>query len=863
MNAVRPQDPSSSDPRDPQQRIEELESHVRALTGLVEALVAREQRRDEADGRIPIVMPAPPKPRLVEGVREGVGRALGGEAGESLESRIGGIWLSRVAAVLTMTAIVLGAAMTIGDQDVLPYHKIIVGYGLALGTIWYGLISSRRQNIFAQTMLGCGLAILYFTTYAGFFIESAQVFGDRRAAIPVLSICLLVLAVVCHFRRSETAAGISLFLIYYTVVLSLSGSGSREDVLYSLLTCLMVSILSLVFHLTHRWMFFTWVALIATHLTYIFFFVAKPPELDLSDEAYFWVSNGFLTLTYVLFSLACITDAHKMGEYRKTVASMAGVNSFVFLVLTWIAIRQQYPEQEWAFRLAIAGLLGVFALYANYAGPRRNYLYQIFIAKMVVMFTLALQAYLSHEWLLVAMAVECLGLAFSYKRSGTVMFKVLGLALMGITFVGCLLTVRIPGTVTILEYGIPANWFSSVGVAGVFAIVAWFYDHFVRKTRRADRVAKVQWFLADTLLDVSSHSMALMHGAASAMILLFITIIDLGDNPVLPFILAGEALILAIAGFLLRTPPVEVASVLLLIAAHVCFHVFLSLDKEGFEEQESYALYTVLVALFTLFGGYLWERYLKRIKGGRAWGNVLLASIPYLTATIMLTTLMHRRLEPLFIPVGDNALGVALLLAASITLLQGLRASGMVALALGTTNFYVGLFNYEAAYTEHPSFLLSLGIVLATLMFAERFVALWKDEQVQAPAIAPVLRTMLVAVGGVLGLLGLWRWSIAEYVTLYWLGLAVAAMALGVMMRESRYRWAALAIYLVTIVRAYVVDLRTLSPMYQFLSFAALCVPLLVISWGYSHYRVRMLRKLKTEDHERVAPNGERVAPDG
>jgi uncharacterized membrane protein len=102
-----------------------------------------------------------------------------------------------------------------------------------------------------------------------------------------------------------------------------------------------------------------------------------------------------------------------------------------------------------------------------------------------------------------------------------------------------------------------------------------------------------------------------------------------------------------------------------------------------------------------------------------------------------------------------------------------------------------------------------------------------------------------VTLAAALGLVGSLTWAPPEQLTLYWLGHAVAGMALGVAFREGRYRWAALAVYFVAIVRAYSYDLTELSPLYQFLSFAALCVPLLVISWGYSYYRLRTLRRLR------------------
>ena len=62
-----------------------------------------------------------------------------------------------------------------------------------------------------------------------------------------------------------------------------------------------------------------------------------------------------------------------------------------------------------------------------------------------------------------------------------------------------------------------------------------------------------------------------------------ITILDLGDTPSLPYVLAAEGVLMALVGLLLRTPQIEVASVLLIVASHVTYHVFLIARKDQFE----------------------------------------------------------------------------------------------------------------------------------------------------------------------------------------------------------------------------------------------------------------------------------------
>jgi hypothetical protein len=842
---------------DPDKRIEELEQQVQDLRAAVRTLVAeRTAPRDRPHTRVEHFAhnASEAGDRVRHRVVEQVERALGGQAGESLESRIGGIWLSRIGVVLLMATIAFFAAYTFDAAELTPLHKILVFYAMAAVGIVGGILG-RRHNVFADAILGSGLAILYFTTFAGFYLEQTRVFPNLAYALPALVACLVVLVTVAHWRRSQSVAGIALFLVYLSVILSCYLGVDLQTMTYALITCSMLAITAFLFHLLHRWLLFTWIAMIATYAAYIYFFVPMPRALDMPREAYFWLANGFLTLCWVLFSAAAITDARKTGEYRRTVAPMAGVNSAIYLTLTWFAIRTHYLQEEWLFRLAFAIVLAIMAIYAETTGPRRNYLFQIFVAKTVIMLTLALQALLAPEWLLVAMAIECLGLAFAYKRSGIVIFKVLGLALLLVTFVGAILSVKMAGAVAVAGYVFPANWFACLAAAAVFCLVAWFYDHFVHRVRPQHRTVSGQWFLADTLVDLRSSTAAMLHAAAAALIVLTLLIIEFGDDPRCPYILAAAAVIMASLGFLLRTLQVEVGAVLLLVASHVCFYAFLLLGLPGFITQQNYALYTVLLALFTYFGAHVWERYLRRVDDQLHWEHHGIAAIPYLAATVMLATLLAQRLDSIHVPLSQNALGVTLLLAGSLSGYAAVKASGVVAIAIGTVTFYIGLYEPAAPITMHPDFLVCFVLFLSTYAAGERLLHLLGRGE-RAPARAQDgLRTVLVTVLAVVGMLTLYVWAPHAYLTVYWLLLAVIVIAAGALVRESRYRWIGLAVLLLAIVRAFAVDVRTMAPLYRLISFAALTAAVMIVAWAYSHYRTRSLRKPAPKPLEPPAPH--------
>ncbi len=826
---------------DPDKRIEQLEDQVQRLTEQLRQLVEGQRYPQTAlDHEPDHEAEDSPDSSLVSDMRQRVDRAFKVKADETIESRIGAVWLSRVAVVVTMTAFALAARATFWSEAIGPAEKVLFCCLLSGAFMAYGFFSRKGKDIFTHPILGCGLAGLYFTTYAAFFIDQMKIIHTPWLAIPPLFLCLLFLAGVAHWKKSQTIAGISLFLAYYTVALSCTQQPtSLESILYALITCTALAIVTLAFHAAHRWMLFTWAALITTHATYIFFFLKQPAGLHLEPNLYFWISNGFLTVCFILFSLTCIVDARKTGEYRRMVAPMSGVNSAIFLILTYWAVRDHYPQEQWMFRLAVAGLMLLFAIFAETTGPRRNYLFQIFIAKTVIMLTLALQAYLSDsgEKLLVAMSVECLALAISYKRSGIVVFKVLGLLLMAITFTGCLASVKMQGAVALWGYLIPANWFCAIGVVFFFQITAWFYEKFVRGLRPEMRLTSGQWFLADSMMDLHNASMAVIHAAAGALILLTITIMDRGGDPALPYWLGGEALVMAGLGLILFTPQTEIASVLLLAAAHVCYYVFLFIPPAGFEtfeQQPHYALYTLLLALFTYSGAYAWEHYLKRFHyDDDDWEHHVIASVPYLASTLMLTILIARKITPIYASPLQGALGAVLLSIGLVSGYKGVKASGVLALGMGTLSFYLELYNPQAPLFKHPDFLWTLVLFLTAFAASERLFALLQQSEHTPSKLEDRLRTALVICIALIGLLGLYAWASGNLVVFYLLALAVVLISLGAIFRESRYRWAALVLLVVCLIQAFT-HFQHLSQGYQVLTFSAAAAVLLAVSWAYS-----------------------------
>lgn len=872
------------------ERIEELETELRELKALVERL-GESKVSNASLAEHPDTKSDPPRSLhfpgvdtgLVRDVRDRAGQFFRGDSEESIETRIGSVWLTRLAVFVTMTAVALGARFTfttddIGGFPVGPLEKTVIGYAVSLLFVTYAVITrwrlgARREfeapglDLFAQAILGCGLAGLYFTTYATFFVAEMQTASVGLTSLfPPLAALIFVLAIV-HQQRSGTVAGISLFLAYYTVAMSAVEEYNTITLAYALLTCSTIAISTLVLQAIHRCFVFSWMAAFAAYLTYAWFFLWRNPgdlsggmslwfarpavsPAALAPETWFWLAQGFLVLSYVAFSLTCILEARQAKNFRVHVAPMAAFNSVVVFVLLWLALREYHADYQWEMRAAFSVLLIVLALLSNLAGPRWNYLTQIHAASAVVVLTLAFQAAVPREGLLVVFAAEGFALAIAYRLSGVVLFKALGTALLFITFGLGLIGFRAPGEVSLFGATLRANWFNTLGCAAFFVLTAWFYDKFRRPAHAYDPDDRREWLFGSGRLDYKRATLAMIYASAAAILLLTVTIMESGDSPRVPFVLALQGMGLAVAGLILFTAQVEVASVLLIAAAHVCYHIFLWMPLPGFEQQTWFPALTLGLALFTYLAALGWERYLKRFHfpshGLADLEHHFVVAVPYLAATVLAAFLLNEELASIYVPAAIGALALALLLVGSLTRYPGVRASGVLASAFAAVRYCMILFDGKSSAMENPLFPLYAGLFLASLVGMERLYLVLKRQEVDPSKSEDLLRTVLAMAMMLLGVLTLYVWSPRPVLGLSLLLFSVLVIVLGVVFREPRYRMGALVLLAGTVLVAFL-QFQERSQTHNLLTFAAAAGVLLVVSWGYSRSIRRNRKSAKVE----------------
>lgn len=829
---------------EPDKRIEELEREVQTLQGMVRQLL-------HASGAPPVDEDGAPvaerrktpvhlrEPALLRTLIGRIDNVLTGGAGDSMETHVGAVWLSRLAILAILTAFALAGRATLISPELGPAEKVAIGYLASVALAMLGFCIRKSYDVYADTLLGCGLAGLYFTTYAACFLDGARIaaFAAPWIAFPAASAALILVAAVAQGLRSPTVAGIGLVMAYYSIAVSSRGADGFAEQVYALFTCAEIAVAALLVFVLNGWRMLSWLAVLGTHLTYYVFFIRAPHETAIGDTSFFWLASGFLTLSFIVLAIGLVIDTRQRGPATRHNGTIAAVHSIFFIGLVWFSVPEAYNAQLWLFRAAWCGLFALFAALAWVVVGPRCYLFQIFAGLTGILAGFVCEACLAAHHLPVALALAGVVFGIACSRTGLPVFRALGLTALVASGASMGATMNEAGVIRLAGISLAPDEFAALGVVLACVAAAWVYERLcLRHDAEAARHPGALLF-ARSILSQDSAVMSMLNAAAAAFVLLIVTISERGESVRLPFLLAAEGLSLAAVGMVLRVRPVEAASAILIAAAHVTFYVFLALPIPGFRDQYAYVPLTLSLAVFTFGAVYLWERYLRRL-GGPGFERHIAGVLPYAAATLLLVYLAEDALPPVAVPAAQALLGASIMIAGAHTRHYSPVAAGLLALGLGVAHFLMEVSAPVFDVTGSAAFPPMLALVLAALAAGERAL-----NRILAghPEIAPLLnglRALLVAALVATGILAIGAWLHERTVVFGLLALAVCLMGAGAGLRESRYRWASLFLLGAVAVRAFLV-VRGLAPVWQVLSFASVGAVMLAVSFAYARARKR------------------------
>ena len=334
----------------------------------------------------------------------------------SLEMRVGTVWLARIGIVIVLTGLVFLANYA--------WKSLVENFGsvaklgllyLAGGTLCAtGLLIERgRESLrsYAGILIAGGMAAIYYTTYAAYFVPSLKVIGSPLVAGLFLVAIAGVIGWMADRRNSQSTAALAILLAFYA-------SAVNPIAYFTLSSNAILGVAAVVLMTRKRWMAVPFLALAATYWSYFAWQLAKNWkfwEVHASGDADLTLRLGFLSVYWIVFTAgAFLATGPKVAGAARVVFST--LNDAAFFCLAAFAMSSAHHDSLWIVSL-VFGLVQIgLSLAARQVYGAGTPTGSAWLAKGLFFITLAILIRFTGNSLAVILAVECSLLVFAASQ---------------------------------------------------------------------------------------------------------------------------------------------------------------------------------------------------------------------------------------------------------------------------------------------------------------------------------------------------------------------------------------------------------------------------------------------------------------
>lgn len=386
--------------------------------------------------------PAIPEPELEPPV---VAEVAEPETGGSLEVKFARVWLVPIGVMLVLSGLVFFAHL--GYQGIkkdysqyIPFINATLLYLVSFALMGAGLFVYRRyeklKNL-SEVLIGGGMAAVYFSTYALYFIKDTNILGLIREPIVasfLLGAWAVFIIVFATRKRSETIAMFAVAGAYYASYVPLIGN--PDTIWFTFASNIALALAATFFVIKNRWANLSFLALLTTYAGFAYWRFKHPVD----GPSDYWQDAIFLGVYWIIFSAAGFLSRNEQLTPAKR-ATFINLNNGAFFALMTISLLQveALRADYWVLPLAFAPLLfGLFVLAKKWL-PEEKLFAEVLLAKAAVVLTLALitlNQFVEHRALL--LAAECITILYFGLRTGNrlLQYAAAVIALVGVVFVG-------------------------------------------------------------------------------------------------------------------------------------------------------------------------------------------------------------------------------------------------------------------------------------------------------------------------------------------------------------------------------------------------------------------------------------------
>ena len=315
---------------------------------------------------------------------------------ESLESKIGGNLLNKVG----MAAIILGMAYflkyAIDNEWIGEAGRVMIGVLTGLGFVAWGESLHRKEmRGYAVTILGGGVAILYFSIFAAFS------FYHLLDQIPALLLMVLITAatVVMSVRYDSKTIAIFATVGGFLTPALLSTGKDNQNGLFTYILLLDLGVLTLAYF--KNWRVLNLLAFFLTQLIFVGW------NLNFYNSTKLWRTEFWLTVFFLLF--AVMSFLYNITHQQKTTfrdLSLITLNGGCYFLWTYGLLESRYSDYLGFYAVLMAAVYVALGSVAYRRAQADSYLFLVFLGLGLTCLTVAIPIQLKQNWITVGWSVE-------------------------------------------------------------------------------------------------------------------------------------------------------------------------------------------------------------------------------------------------------------------------------------------------------------------------------------------------------------------------------------------------------------------------------------------------------------------------
>lgn len=342
----------------------------------------------------------------------------------NFEADLGLKWFGRIGILALVIGIGYFIKYALDVGWITHLSQIIIASIFGIILIFAGNFISKKEKykIWAQTLMGGGLAIVYFAIFSAYHFETyRKSIGISQTLDIILLTVIILFAIFLSLKKNSKAIFAGAFFLGFVTSL-LSTTFESLTLIYCLILTLgLITVVSI-----KQWKEFGIAGVAATYITFFIWYVKHSIG---GVMASFSMISIFLITYFLAYNIQALLIGKNKEDYSNIVMTI--LNSVFFFIFFMIEILRNYKSYDWFFTLILAIVsLGLYFI-AKKMKKENTSLTNLCLS--IVYLTITIPLCFNDKWITIFWSVEFILLTFFGFRKENYSLKMMSYFVAGIT----------------------------------------------------------------------------------------------------------------------------------------------------------------------------------------------------------------------------------------------------------------------------------------------------------------------------------------------------------------------------------------------------------------------------------------------